>query len=466
METVTLTWLKSLDVFAEVPEVQLQWLISHSENKLYQQGEFLLEPGMPINGPHLVVRGELSFYMEQHGSKREYSTFISGDVTGYLPYSRAIVSSGFARALSELQLLSLPTSLVPEMIKSQFELTQAFVHVMSNRVRNFAVMQQHADKMMALGKLSAGLAHELNNPASAILRDTSLLKAHLESGRQRSHALGLASLDPGITDQVMALLAELRSGTDRTYLSLKQRMSLEAEIEDWLDAHGLQNAQMQAETFADYNLGAARLAALVKDLPNEQLSPVFSWLSSLLETDRMVEDILQSSRRIVDLVSSIKNFTHMDRAQDKQFTDVRIGIANTITMLGHKIRQGNVEIVEEFVDPMPPVRVYVGEMNQVWTNLIDNALDAMSQNQKGVLTIKIITEDEFIKVSVIDNGEGISQELLSKVFDPFYTTKPMGKGTGLGLEVVQRIVRQHNGVVKVNSVPGRTEFIVCFPFDN
>ncbi|MEJ2880208.1 ATP-binding protein [Pedobacter sp. GR22-6] len=466
METVTLAWLKSLDVFAEVPEVQLQWLINHSENKLYQQGEFILEPGMPITGPHLVVKGELSFYMEQHGSKREYSTFISGDVTGYLPYSRANVSSGFARALSELQLLSFPTSFVPEMIKSHFELTQALVHVMSNRVRNFAVMQQHADKMMALGKLSAGLAHELNNPASAILRDTSLLKARLESGRQVSHAATLASLDPGIADQVMALLSRVTSGTDRSYLSLKQRMSLEAEIEDWLDAHGVQNAQMQAETLADYNLGTEQLTELVKNLPREQLSPVFSLLSSLLETDRMVEDILQSSRRIVDLVSSIKNFTHMDRAQDKQFTDIRIGIANTITMLGHKIRQGNVEIVEEFVDPMPPVRVYVGEMNQVWTNLIDNALDAMSQNQKGVLTIKIITEDDFIKVSVIDNGEGISPELLSKVFDPFYTTKPMGKGTGLGLEVVQRIVRQHNGVVKVNSVPGRTEFIVCFPFDN
>jgi len=466
METVTLAWLKSLDVFAEVPEVQLQWLINHSENKLYQQGEFILEPGMPITGPHLVVRGELSFYMEQHGSKREYSTFISGDVTGYLPYSRANVSSGFARALSELQLLSFPTSLVPEMIKSHFELTQALVHVMSNRVRNFAVMQQHADKMMALGKLSAGLAHELNNPASAILRDTSLLKARLESGRQVSYAATLASLDPGIADQVMAFLSQATSGTDRSYLSLKQRMSLEAEIEDWLDAHGVQNAQIQAETLADYNLGTEQLTELVKDLPREQLSPVFSLLSSLLETDRMVEDILQSSRRIVDLVSSIKNFTHMDRAQDKQFTDVRIGIANTITMLGHKIRQGNVEIVEEFVDPIPPVRVYVGEMNQVWTNLIDNALDAMSQNQKGVLTIKIITEDDFIKVSVIDNGEGISPELLSKVFDPFYTTKPMGKGTGLGLEVVQRIVRQHNGVVKVNSVPGRTEFIVCFPFDN
>ena len=179
----------------------------------------------------------------------------------------------------------------------------------------------------------------------------------------------------------------------------------------------------------------------------------------------MVEDIQESARRIADLVNSVKTFTHMDRGTGKQYADIHIGIRNTLTMLGYKIRKGNITLVEDFDGTLPPVKAMISELNQVWTNLIDNALDAMEVNGKGTLTIKTEKDREFVQVFIIDDGLGIPGDIKSKIFDPFFTTKEMGKGTGLGLEVVQRIVHQHNGSIKVRSVPGKTEFIVCFPID-
>ena len=155
----------------------------------------------------------------------------------------------------------------------------------------------------------------------------------------------------------------------------------------------------------------------------------------------------------------------MDRGMDKQYADIHIGIRNTLTMLGYKLKKGNITLVEEFDNTLPPVKAMIGELNQVWTNLMDNALDAMEPAGKGILEIRTRRDKEFVEVSIIDNGPGIPDNIRSQIFDPFFTTKPIGKGTGLGLDVVTRIVKQHRGSIKVNSVPGRTEFIVCFPID-
>jgi signal transduction histidine kinase len=188
-------------------------------------------------------------------------------------------------------------------------------------------------------------------------------------------------------------------------------------------------------------------------------------MNTLLVTDRMVQDIGESARRIATLVNSVKTYTHMDQGQEKQYADIRIGIKNTFQMLIYKIKKGNITVVKEFDETLPPVKAQIGELNQVWTNLIDNALDAMESRGKGTLTIKTERDREFVQVSIIDDGPGIPEEIQSRIFDPFFTTKEMGKGTGMGLEVVQRIVRQHNGSIKVISEPGRTEFRVCFPID-
>lgn len=465
MQTVTVTWLKSLEVFHNVPDDQLRWLMDNSEHRQLNDGDYLFEPGHPITGPHIIITGRLHLYMIQNGTRREVTTFEHGDITGYLPYSRGKVAGGYAQAASGLQLMSLPTEKVQEMIKNHFELTQALVHVMSNRVRDFTALQQQNEKMMALGKLSAGLAHELNNPASAIVRDSIALKQHLRLEPKMFREMATIVLSKDQVDSLNKALFEILEVTDRPRLSLKERTVLEDELADWFDAHEVENAYNIAESFVDFNFTIANLDVCAASIPADGLSPVFNWISNLLVTERMADDIQESSRRIAVLVNSVKNFTHMDRAQDKQYANIHVGIRNTLTMLGYKIRKGNITVVEEYDETLPEVKCFIGELNQVWTNLIDNALDAMEVNHKGTLTIKTERDREFVQVCIADDGPGINAAILSSIFDPFFTTKPMGKGTGMGLEVVQRIIHQHNGSVKVKSVPEHTEFIVCFPIN-
>lgn len=466
MQTVTLSWLKTLEILKDVPDDQLQWFIDNSENRIVEDGEVLFKPGEHITGPHLIVSGEIQLYMMQNGSKREFTIFTRGDITGYLPYSRAKLASGFARAIGELQLLSLPTEKVQELIKNHFEFTQALVGVMSNRVRDFATLQQQNEKMMALGKLSAGLAHELNNPASAIVRDSMSLKEHLSLQPKVFKHMAMTTFKEGQVDELNTLLFKILGVTDHPHLTLKQRMALEDELEEWFEDHNVINGNEIAESFADFNFKVSDLQAFADVIEEKNLSVTFHWINGLLITEKMVEDIQQSSKRIADLVNSIKTFTHMDRAQDKQYADIHIGIRNTLTMLGYKTRKNNITVIEEYDETLPQVKGLIGELNQVWTNLIDNAADAMDINGKGILTIKTERDGEFVQVSIINDGPAIPPDIISHIFDPFFTTKPMGKGTGMGLEVVQRIIHQHRGSVKVKSVEGRTEFIVCFPLNN
>jgi len=465
MNPVTVATLKTFEALQNVPDEQLQWLIDHSENRLIPDGELFTTPGIPMQGPHFVIDGQMRVFFTQNGSKREINTFGTGEITGYLPYSRGTVSKVYIKAVGDVQVLSYPTDKIRLMIETQFELTQALVHEMSDRVRNFTTMQQQNEKMMALGKLPAGMAHELNNPASAIVRDSVSLREHLKMQPETFKKVMAIKMDPAQVSGVKQELFNIISNKDRPVLTLKEKSKREDELTDWLDEHGVEDNYDMADNFVDFNFDTESLERFKAHIPDAAMGPVFNWISDLLVTERMVEDIQESARRIADLVSSVKTFTHMDRGTDKQYADIHIGIRNTVTMLGYKLKKGNVTLVEDFDLNLPPVKAMIGELNQVWTNLIDNALDAMEPNGKGTLTIKTEKDREFVQVCIMDDGPGIPEDIVLQIFDPFFTTKEMGKGTGMGLEVVQRIVKQHNGSIKVKSVPGRTQFMVCFPIN-
>jgi signal transduction histidine kinase len=465
MQKVTVSWLKSLEVLENVPEDQLQWLLDVSEDQFFQDGDMLNEPGWPMKGPHVIVEGNMRFYMLQGAGRRDFVDVGPGSITGYMPFSRGIVSKGYAQAVGTLHVLSFPTERINEMIKEHFELTQALVHIMTNRVRDFTALQQQNEKMMALGKLSAGLAHELNNPASAIVRDSTSLSKHLRLVPESLKSMFTIKMSEDQVDGVTDELFKALNNRDGNRLSLKQRTHLEDEIAGWLDENEVENAYDIAESFVDFKFSIANFDALKIHIPKTHLSTIMNWMSNKLVAEKMIEDIQESSKRIAELVSSVKTFTHMDRGQDKQYADIHIGILNTLTMLGYKIKKGNVSVIEDFDRTLPEVKALIGELNQVWTNLIDNALDAMAPSGKGTLTIKTRRDREFVEVFIVDDGPGIPPEIQSQVFDPFFTTKEMGKGTGMGLEVVQRIVKQHRGSIKMKSQPGLTVFSVCFLID-
>jgi signal transduction histidine kinase len=464
MKEVNASFLKSIDILKDVPEDQLNWFLDNSKQYIVKEGDFLFKEDDPIIGTHILVDGAFKVYFLQGKGMKEVGIFESKEISGYLPYSRGKIAGAFAQALRDTQMITFPIEKTREMINQHFELTQALVHVMTNRVKQFAEYTQQNEKMMALGKLSAGLAHELNNPSSAIVRGADMLKKHLQLQPETFKKVMEIQVTPAevdiVNNKMFAVLSQ-----PKPVLTLMERTDKEDELTDWLDQHQVENSFDVAENFVEYGFTVEVMEDFASHIPSTYISPVFNWINNNLITDKMVSDIQDASERISELVKSVKNFTHMDRGNDMQYADIHIGIRSTVTMLNHKIKKSSIRLIENFDQSLPEVKAYIGELNQVWTNIIDNAIDALEETENGTLEIKTEKDGEFVKVSFIDNGPGIPDDIKNQIFDPFFTTKEIGKGTGLGLEVVKRIIKQHNGSIKVNSEPGKTEFILCFPLN-
>lgn len=465
MNEVTIERLQSIPAIKDVPAEQLQWLIDHSALLEKKTGELLFNQGDAMKGTYILLEGKFRLCLWQNGELREVIGFEKDAITGYLPFSRGKITVGLGEAMADSKFLLFPIDKMEQMIRTQFELTQALVHIMTNRVRDFTAYEQQNEKMMALGKLSAGLSHELNNPAAAVVRGSASLLAHLKLTPETFKKVMTVHMTPEQVDFITSQLFAVLSRTEKPQLTMMQRSSEEDDLLDWMDKYQVDNVQEVAENFVDFGFAIADLENFKQHIPDDSISAVFNWINTTLVTEKMVIDIEEASRRIADLVGSVKNFTHMDQGHGKQYADIHNGIRNTLTMLQYKIRKGNITVEKNFDTTLPAVNAMIGELNQVWTNLIDNALDAMEANGKGVLEIKTARAKNCVQVYIIDNGPGIPDNIKSRIFDPFFTTKEVGKGTGLGLDVVIRIVKQHQGVIKVNSEPGHTEFIVEFPIN-
>jgi signal transduction histidine kinase len=465
MQVVTKEWLQSIESLKDVPLDQLQWWIDNSHHVEISENEFLVRYGTPTTGTHVIISGRIQLYISQTNGIQNLAVLVAKDISGYLPFSRGLVNNIDARALTTTQLMTFPIERMNDLIHAHFELTQALVHVMSSRVRDSTIMQQQNEKMMALGKLSAGLAHELNNPASAIVRGSASLLKHLKLQPETFKAVISIKMSAEHIDKANTKLFEVLGRKEKPVLTMMRRTELEDDFVECLDSLDIANAQELAENFVEYGFTCSDMDEFSMFIPQEFLSPVLNWINNNLITERLVNDMQEASERIEKLVGAIKNFTHMDRGRDKAYTDIHSGIQNTLTMLAYRFAHGNVELVESYDTTLPKVKVFVGELNQVWTNIIDNALDAMEANGSGRLEIKTIRDRDFVEVSITDNGPGIPEDIRNRIFEPFFTTKDIGKGTGLGLDVVSRIAKQHGGSLKVDSVPGRTTFVLCFPID-
>ncbi len=268
-------------------------------------------------------------------------------------------------------------------------------------------------------------------------------------------------ITPQHLENIHRLVEKKQSGLEQNIKrTTLQHMEHQDEIEEWLEEKGVDERET-AETFSEWGFSIDELENIHADLGTASFTKVIPWLENLISSRKIIKDLADASNRISKLVSSIKSHVHMDRTNELQPTNIHQDIENTLTLLGFKLREKNITVTKKFCPDTPDVPAYVGELNQVWTNLIDNAIFAVEKN--GEIAIESSCGDKNIKVSIIDNGGGISNEILSRIFDPFFTTKKVGEGTGIGLDIVNRIVKRHKGDIKVNSVPGRTEFTVSIP---
>jgi signal transduction histidine kinase len=449
--------LLRVPVFADLPDDQLDWFISQSQEMNLKAGDVYSREGDPADAMFVILAGLLQGRGERNGE-----TFIfdlePGDVTGILPFSRMKKFTVGGRALADSRALRFPASLFPQLVQRMPELTQRLVGLMSDRIREVTRLEQQQERLASLGKLSAGLAHELNNPASAAKRAAGQLRHMLKKIRDASVELGKRDLSPAQKSEIEKLEASFTQ-TDVVPPDPLTMSDLEDQIDSLLRSHGQNDLWMLAAGLARRNIKPEVVESLFTILEAGTARAALVRISASVEIASLLHEIESSTSRISDLVGAIKEYTHMDQSP-VQNVDVIKSLENTLTILNHKLKQG--VVVQRDYQPVPLlVNSFGSELNQVWTNIIDNAIDAM--HGKGELRVRTYRSDDCVVVEIGDNGPGIPEEVQSHIFEPFFTTKGVGEGTGLGLDTVLRIVKKHRGNIQVNSKPGDTRFQVWLP---
>lgn len=449
--------LRRVPVFADLPDDQIAWFLSQSRDIRLAAGETYSRQGDPADAMSVLLEGEFQWRGERAGET--YSIDLkAGEVTGVLPFSRMKHYTLSGRALTEGRVLRFPASQFPELVQRMPELTTRLVGLMSDRIREVTRFEQQRDRLAALGKLSAGLAHELNNPASAAKRASSQLRDMLKSIRDASHELGRRDLTPAQKSEIERLEACLLK-TDTSPPNPLAASEVEDQIDSLLRSHGQDDLWQLSADLARRNFQAADVEHLFAMLDAGTARAALVRISALGEVAGLLNEIESSTSRISDLVKAIKEYTFMDQSP-VQNVDIVKTLETTLTILNHKLKRG--VTVHRDYQPLPMlVNSFGSELNQVWTNLIDNAIDAM--HGQGELRVRTYREDDCAVVEIVDNGRGIPAEVLPRIFEPFFTTKGVGEGTGLGLDTVQRIVKKHRGNVQVRSTPGDTRFQVRLP---
>ena len=449
--------LRRVDVFKGLPDDQLEWFLGQSTELQLKPGEAYVRQGTPADAMFVMLEGHFQARGEMSGQPFSFE-LEPGEITGVLPFSRMKIFPLNGRAVTTARALRFPAGLFPQLVQRMPELTTRLVAMMSDRIRETTRIEQQRDRLAALGKLSAGLAHELNNPASAAKRATSQLRDLILRVRNASVELGRRNLNAEQKSKIErvedALLHSDVSPPDPLTAS-----DLEEQMDSLLRSHGQNDMWQLAADLARRNFKPEMLEDVFATLDADSARAALVRISTSMEIFGLLKELESSATRISELVGAIKQYTYMDQSP-VQNVDIVKTLETTLTILNHKLKKG-ITVQRDYQKIPLLVNSFGSELNQVWTNLIDNAIDAMKG--QGELRVRTYREDDCVVVEVDDNGPGIPEAVLPHIFEPFFTTKPVGEGTGLGLDTVQRIVNKHRGNIEVDSVPGNTRFKVWLP---
>jgi signal transduction histidine kinase len=450
--------LRRIAAFSKLPDDQISWFLSHAQEVPVQAGEAFVRQGEPADWLFILLDG-LFQWRGEFGGDTVSLPAQAGDVSGVFPFSRMKQFTVTGRALTDGRLLKFPAAVFPELIQKMPELTATLVAMMSDRIREGTRIEQQRDRLVSLGKLSAGLAHELNNPASAAKRATGQMRDALVRMRNANAALWRLPLDDAERSRIEEAEATLLR-SDIAPLEALALSDLEEGLDSILRSHSQNNSWELSAVLARCNMPPDALASLLTELGSATARDAIIRIAATAELAALLKTIESCTSRISSLVQTIKEYTYMDQAP-VQNVDVVRSLETTLSILIHKLKP-KINVERDY-QPIPLLVNTVGtELNQVWTNIIENAIDSMLG--QGELQVRTFREDHFVVVEIGDNGPGIPPEIRPHIFDPFFTTKGVGEGTGLGLNTVQTIVRKHGGNVQVDSKPGDTRFQVWLPF--
>ena len=441
------------------PREELVWLASHGSLRRIAAGEVVSRKGVPVTGLFVVLSGKIAIYVDRGAVRHKLVEWGAGDVAGVLPYSRLTSPPGDSVALEPSEILSIPRDDLMELVRECHEITSILVHKMLDRSRAFTSSALQDERMISLGKLAAGLAHELNNPIAAIQRNAEMLASRLDDEERATRVLGSSHL----TEAELAAIEAVRTScvVMRRYgvLTPIQQAEREESIADWLEDHGADPAL--AGPLAETDVKMEDLDRVASEVRESALDAVLRSAAAGCALRVMAAEIQGAAHRVSNLVSAVKGFTHMDQAAAAEPVDLKPSLGNTVSVLNSKARAKSASVIVTVEPDLPRVRGFAGELSQIWANLIDNALDAVPD--AGRVEITASHDRHRAVVRIVDNGHGIPPEIRARLFEPFVTTKPVGKGTGLGLDIVRRLVSHNDGAIEVESAPGKTEFRVSLP---
>jgi signal transduction histidine kinase len=458
--------LRTLFLFESLSDEQLDWISAHAGTEEHRGGTVIFAEGTPATCFYVLLSGTVSLFRQVGGDELEVTRtdqvgVYAGATQAYVRDGSQEIYKNSLRAITDARLLALPAQEFGAALRSWFPMA---IHLLEGLYLGFqasSALVSQRERMIALGSLSAGLMHELNNPAAATVRATSALRERL--AHMRNKLAGLASGEIDRT-QLQDLVELQELVIDRLAKAPKltpmQTSDLEDEISDWLDAHQVRDGWDLAPVLVAAGMDLECLEEVAGKVVPSLLEQAIRWLTYTLEGEMLMGEIEDASARISTLVGAAKQYSQMDRAAH-QWIDVHEGLKSTLMMLHHKIGH-DIEVVKDFDHDLPKIPAYPGELNQVWTNIIDNAVQAMDGH--GRLTITTSRIDDSVLIDFGDTGPGMTEEVRRRIFEPFFTTKPVGQGTGLGLDISFRIiVNRHRGDINVTSEPGNTHFRVRLP---
>jgi signal transduction histidine kinase len=450
--------LRKSPLFQGLSDAELQQLMDNARPISLRAGEVLMKQGEAGDSAFVVVKGEFAVHKQSGQSVIKIDVRNPGDVLGEMALLSRAPRSATVTAVIDCETLCISKQAFENLLSSSSTAALAVLHWVMNRLSQNDALLHQQERMAALGTLSAGLAHELNNPAAAAQRNASELNKALLKWQSLTHQIESMAFRENRTDWLNDFMREAtRRFESPVKVEALEKIDLVDQLQAWLEANGIESAWELAPAMVNFGWSGESLEKL-KSTAFFDLS--VQWLSMGCLVMGLLSEVQQTTERISQIVRAMKSYTYLDQAPILE-VDIHEGLENTLVIMQHKLRQG-VNIKREYSANLPRIEAYASELNQVWTNIIDNAVDAM--NGKGEIVLRTYAEDNHVVVEIVDNGPGMSENIRSRVFEPFFTTKPPGKGTGLGLHISHDIVaNRHHGQLLVESKPGETVFKAVLP---